>query len=121
MNRSSGRWSGLVAPRSLSFSAWRAGSLRSLVLRASRRSFSGAVVVASFACPRRAGRFAARWARRLRVVVLVRRAGPGLWDVSVPCMPPLVVDGARPRAVAVAGLSVAGFSLAVAGMNARMS
>ena len=69
--------------RCLAFSAFRAGRLRLLCLRPSLHASSGLVLVAGFACPRAAGRFAARWARRLGVSVAVRRS-PGLWSVSVP-------------------------------------
>ncbi|MCZ7568898.1 MAG: hypothetical protein M5U01_09975 [Ardenticatenaceae bacterium] len=72
------------APARVAWSAFRAGSLRSLLLRSSSRSFSRAVLVCTFACPVRAGAFAARWARRLGVAAAVRRAPGGLWAVSVP-------------------------------------
>ena len=87
--------SGVPAPwsRSLAFSAFGSGSLRSLVLRRSRRSFSGWVVVASFASPPRAGVFAARWAGRLGLSVVARRVGSFL-AVSVPCAPPAGGGGA---------------------------
>jgi len=99
----------LVSAGSLCRSAWSVGSLRAFCFRSSSRSFSGSVLVASFACPRRAGRFAARWARRLRVSVFVRRGPGGLWAVSVPALglPPAAVSGS------VAGLSVRGFRAAL--------
>ena len=78
--------SAFVSPwslRFLLFSAFRAGALRLLRLRPSSRSASGSVLVASFACPRAAGAFAARWAGRLGSSVALRRS-PGLWSVSVP-------------------------------------
>ena len=69
--------------RSLVFSAFRAGGLRSVLLRTSTRARSGTVVVAVFACPVRAGGFARRWAGRLGLSVFVRRH-PGGFAVSVP-------------------------------------
>ncbi len=69
--------------RSVAFSAFRAGSLRSLLLRPSGRSFSGIVLVCVFASGPRAFPFAARWAVRLGVGVRVRRHPLG-WQVSVP-------------------------------------
>jgi hypothetical protein len=71
------------SPVCIARSAFRAGSLRGLLLRPSRRSFSGAVLVCWFGCPRRAGRFAARWAGRLGVSVVVR-CSAGQWQVAVP-------------------------------------
>lgn len=72
--------SALFSARSLCFSAFRSGGLRGLVFRPSSRAFSGFVVVASFASPSAAGRFARRWARRLGVAVAVSGV-----SVSVPC------------------------------------
>ena len=69
--------------RSVAFSAFRCGGLRSVLLRPSSRAFSGAALVCSFASPGAAGAFARRWAVRLGVLVFVRRA-PGGWSVSVP-------------------------------------
>ena len=69
--------------RSVAFSAFRAGSLCSVLLRPSSRAFSGAALVCSFASPRSAAAFARRWSVRLGVLVFVRRA-PGGWSVSVP-------------------------------------
>ncbi len=65
-------------------SAFRAGGLRAVCLRPSaRRGGAAVVLVAAFARPASAGRFAALWARRLGVSVVVRRRGP--WSlVSVP-------------------------------------
>ena len=78
----------LTSARSLAFSAFRAGSLVSLVFRPSSRSFSGAVVVARFACPRCAGLFARRWASRLGVSVAVRGGAVSV-PVAVPSSRPL--------------------------------
>jgi len=72
--------------RLVAFSAFRSGSLRSVLPRPSSRSGSGFVLVCSFASPRRAGLFAARWAGRLGVSVSLRRSA-GLWAVSVPVAP----------------------------------
>ena len=72
--------------RAVALSGFRAGSLRSVFPRPSSRSGSGFVLVCSFACPRRAGVFAGRWAGRLGVSVSVRRSA-GLWSVSVPVAP----------------------------------
>jgi hypothetical protein len=74
----------LPGPRSLAFSAFRAGGLRSLVVRRSLRSFSGFVVVASFGSASAAGAFGRRWAGRLGRSVAVRRLG-SFFAVSVPC------------------------------------
>ena len=52
--------------------------------RSSSRSFSGAVVSASFLSFAFASRFASVWASRLGFFVAVRRSG-SLWSVSVPC------------------------------------
>jgi hypothetical protein len=72
----------LSSSRSVAFSAFVSGSLRGLLLRPGR-SGARAVLVCSFGCLRRAGRFAARWARRLGRSVVVRRVA-GLFEVSVP-------------------------------------
>ena len=79
--------SSLTSARFLAFSAFRAGSLVSLLFRPSSRSFSGAVAVARFGCPARAGAFARLWARRLGVAVAVRGC-----SVSVP----VAVPSSRP-------------------------
>lgn len=69
--------------RSVSFSAFRAGSLSAVLLRPSPRACSGRVLVCSFSSPQRAGAFAAQWARRLGISVRVRILG-GVWSVSIP-------------------------------------
>lgn len=83
--------SSLSSPRSLAFSAFGSGSLRSLVVR---RSLSGSrfVLVASFGSASAAGAFARRWSVRLGRSVLVRRVSSSFsarvgafWAVSVPC------------------------------------
>ena len=72
---------------SVARSAFRAGSLSSLLLRPSSRSRSGLVLVCGFGSAARAGRFAGLWAGRLGLSVVVLR-GPGgwagAWLVSVP-------------------------------------
>lgn len=73
----------LSSSRSVAFSAFVSGSLRFVLLRPGR-SGARAVLVCSFSCARRAGRFAARWARRLGRSVALRRVAGGLWSVSVP-------------------------------------
>lgn len=77
--------SSVFSARSLCFSAFRAGGLRGLVFRPSSRSGSGFVVVAQFARPQNAARWARLWSGRLGVSVAVR--GGGL-SVSVPCARP---------------------------------
>lgn len=75
------------SPRSVAFSAFRAGSLRSLVVRRSLHSRSGFVLVASFHSSASASAFARRWAARLGLPVAVRRSGRrsgASWSVSVP-------------------------------------
>jgi hypothetical protein len=74
--------------RSLSFSAFRAGSLFGLRVRPSSHSASGCVLVAAFASQAAASRFARRWAGRLGMPVVVRLV-PGGWSVSVPVVPAL--------------------------------
>ena len=76
---------GLPAPRRVAFSAFRAGGLVGLGLRASARSRSGFVVVAWFRPGRGAAPFARRWASRLGVSVVVRQRGAFL-AVSVPIL-----------------------------------
>lgn len=73
----------LVSSRSVHFSAFRSGSLASIASRPASWSASQLVAVAGFRCSARAGRFAARWARRLGQAVRVRRSGR-LFVVSVP-------------------------------------
>jgi hypothetical protein len=96
--------SALVSVRSLVWSAFLCGSLRGFVSRPSAHSFSGRVVVAAFASPASASRFARRWAGRLGVSVFVRparsRSGARLWAVSVPVASPA---SASPLALPVAG------------------
>ncbi len=72
------------ASRSVAWSAFVSGSLRSVLLRPGR-SGARAVLVCSFSCARRAGAFAARWARRLGRSVALRRVAGG-WSVSVPVL-----------------------------------
>ncbi len=72
----------LSSSRSVAWSAFVSGSLRSVLLRPGR-SGARAVLVCSFGCAQRAGAFAARWARRLGRSVAVRRVA-GLFSVSVP-------------------------------------
>jgi hypothetical protein len=68
------------------WSAFRAGGLAFLLVRSSRRSASGWVLLAGFhSLP--AARAFARWsAARLGFSVVVR-PGPGCWSVSVPFAP----------------------------------
>lgn len=73
----------LPSSRSVSFSAFRAGSLQGVLLRSSGHSQSGVVLVCHFSCPVRAGQFAARWAGRLGFSVRLR-PWAGFWSVSVP-------------------------------------
>ncbi|MCP4544271.1 MAG: hypothetical protein GY832_44730 [Chloroflexi bacterium] len=73
----------IQSPRSVAFSAFRAGSLRSITVRPSSRAASRVVLVAAFASFPRARSFARRWASRLGFSVVVRRSG-ALWAVSVP-------------------------------------
>jgi len=77
--------------RHLVFSAFRAGGLRSVLLRSSSRSRSGVVLVAVFGSSHRAAAFARRWAVRLGLGVFVRRH-PGGFAVSVP----VVLPSSRP-------------------------
>lgn len=71
--------------RSVAFSAFRAGSLVSVLLRSSSHSPSCRVLVCSFSSRQRAGAFARRWAARLGVSVFLRPVVPGLlWSVSIP-------------------------------------
>jgi len=91
----------LAAPwwRSLVGSALAAGALR-WRLRASPRSFSGAVVVVGFGSPAAAASFASAWSGWVGFAVAVRRfagaAGP-VWGVSVPVSaPPVLPSVAAP-------------------------
>ena len=97
--------SAVPVPRKVAFSAFRAGSLRSLVVRRSGHSCSGFVLVASFGCAGRAGSFARQWARRLGLSVIVRRSG-SFWLVSVPVVvaSPGVFAGVAARVGFVGGL-----------------
>ena len=108
----------MFSPRSAVFAAFSCGGLVSVLLRPSRRSLSGAVVVAGFASAAGAFRFARRAARRAGVSVAVRR-GPGgaggAWVVSCPVAVrssrwPVGVGSLLP----LAGLSVSGLSSALA-------
>ena len=74
---------------SVVFSAFRAGSLFGVRVRASRRSPSGVVLVAGFSSPAAARQFALLWGRRLGSSCVVRVVA-GFWCVSVPvagCVP----------------------------------
>ena len=85
---SSGR-SVAASARSVVFSAFRAGSLFGVRVRASRRSPSGVVLVAGFSSPSAARRFALLWGGRLGSSCVVRVVA-GFWCVSVPvagCVP----------------------------------
>lgn len=57
-------------------------------LRASARSFSGAVVVVGFADPSAAATFAAAFSGWCGLSLAVRRFGAALWGVSVPVAAP---------------------------------
>jgi hypothetical protein len=72
----------LPLPRRLCFSAFRAGGLRSLLIRPGR-SGAAVVLVAVFSSSASASSFAARWAVRLGQSVVVR-SSPAGWAVSVP-------------------------------------
>ena len=90
-------------PRSVAFSAFRAGGLRAVAVRRSRHAVSGVVLVASFRSLASAGGFARRWAARLGLSVAVRRSGR-LWAVSVPVVAPLHLVGGGLFAPVVGGL-----------------
>jgi len=96
-------------------SAFRAGSLSSLLLRRSSRAPSGLVVAAGFGRFAAAAGFARLWSRRLGVSVVVRRAPAG-FVVSVPVAWP---SSRLPRCFAwrlpVSGLGVRGFAQLVRG------
>jgi hypothetical protein len=75
----------LPHPRSVAWSAFRAGSLVSVLLRSSSHSASGRVLVCQFKRGASASAFARRWAARLGISIFVRCAGwAGRWEVSVP-------------------------------------
>lgn len=76
--------------RSLSFSAFRSGSLFGLRVRPSGHSRSGLVLVAAFRRSASAGAFARRQAARLGLPVAVRLV-PGGWSVSVPVACPVTL------------------------------
>ncbi len=65
------------------FSAFRFGSLAAVRIRPSRHSASGVVLAAGFRSPVAARRFAHRWAKALRLSMVVRHRG-GLFVVSLP-------------------------------------
>lgn len=98
--------------RSLAFSAFRAGSLHSFVVRPSLNSATGIVAVCTFSCPVRAASFARRWAIRLGLPVAIRHRV----TVSIP----VVVAGSRPfflgRVVSPAG-GLRGFTRSLAAMG----
>ena len=75
-------WWRAVAGHALAFGAsrWR--------LRASARSFSGAVVVVGFADQSAAATFAAAFSGWCGLSLAVRRFGAALWGVSVPVAAP---------------------------------
>ena len=75
-------WWRSVTGHALAFGAsrWR--------LRASARSFSGAVVVVGFADQSAAATFAAAFSGWCGVALAVRRFGAALWGVSVPVAAP---------------------------------
>lgn len=104
------------SPRKVALSAFRAGSLRSLLLRTSSHSYTGAVVVCVYASRARANHFAGIWARRLGVGVFVRRSG-GQWSVSIPAVVRHTVwpVGSGRRVSVVGGLRVFRQVLAPAG------
>ena len=109
----------LPRPRAVAWSAFRAGSLSSLLLRPGR-SGAAVVLVCWFRCPRRAGRFAARWAARLGRSVRVSGSVAG-WAVSVP----VGVLSSRPACAGglvlwVAGRGVRGFARLVASSGLRV-
>ncbi len=101
-------------------SAFRSGGLAGVVVRPSRRSPSGVILVCAFRSVALAGRFAARWAAHLGVACSVRPlARPGrplLWSVSVPvadCVP-FLDSSFGPCAWRVCGLrSVSGVAASV--------
>jgi len=98
-----------LSPRSALWSAFRSGGLAGVSLRPSRRSPSGVVLVAGFASPAAARRFAAR-----RPGCALRLVG-GFWCVSVPVAAAVpfrrvafsVRGGVRRAAVVAVGVSVA--------------
>lgn len=108
----------LPAPRRVGRSAFRFGSLASVFLRPGR-SGARAVLVCVFRCPRRAGRFAGRWAQRLRSSVAVRRDPLG-WTVSIPVAIGHTVwpRGAGLRAQVRGGVRRLSYCLALAGIAA---
>ncbi len=73
----------MFSAKSVVWSGFRAGGLRSFLLRPSVHARSGRVVVLSFARQAAAAACARRWAGRLGVAVRVSFIG-GLWAVSVP-------------------------------------
>lgn len=73
----------LSSVRSVCWSAFRTGSLAGFVVRPSRRSPSGVVVVVVFGAHARAVAFARRWSARLGVALALRRSGAA-WAVSLP-------------------------------------
>jgi hypothetical protein len=78
----SAAWWRVVVGSALAFGAcrWR--------LRASARSFSGAVVVAGFASQASAVRFGAAWGWWCGLSLCVRGFAGGVWAVSVPVSAP---------------------------------
>lgn len=101
------------APVRVLWSAFRAGSLASVLLRPSSRSGSGAVLVCSFRSLACAGAFARRWALRLGVSVAVR-SGAGLFAVSVPVGASVSAPVALPVAGGVCGVVAVAAALAAA-------
>jgi hypothetical protein len=92
------------SPVSVFWSAFRAGGLAAVRLRASRRAGSGVVLACGFRARASAAAFAALWAARLGLSVAVRPVA-GLWVVSVPvgCSVPFGAAGAGASAWWVSG------------------
>lgn len=68
-------------------------------VRASVRSFSGAVVVVGFSSLAAAAAFAAAWAGWVGFPLAVRRFAGGVWGVSVPVAVPPLLRLAAPAAL----------------------
>lgn len=101
---------------SVVFSAFRAGSLFGVRVRVSRRSPSGVVLVAGFASPVAARRFALLWGGRLGAACAVRVVG-GFWCVSVPvfgCVPFSAPSGWRVAGGGVRRVAAVAFAAALA-------
>lgn len=83
-------------PASVVRSAFRAGALAGVILRSSRRSPTGCVLVAAFVSRPRAARFAARTAAHLGCSVAFRLVR-GYWSVSVPVLGLVPFPSPSPR------------------------